>query len=437
MGSNLFFKRLRNRARIYLSSSYVKNIAVLATGTGIGQLIGILTSPVVRRLFSPENYGVFAVITSLTSLLLPLISLGYIQAIMLPKDKLGAIRVIALCARISFLLISLILLIFLFFSRPIAISLGIKEYSYFLYFIPVFLLGRIIYMILYNFNSREKLYKQISASQIYQSVSGPVVNIIMGLLNFTKIGLFIGNIFSNWIGIGRLLKSVDRDFLSQELRNKSALFGTLKRYKRFPLFGLPATLANVASVQVIDIFLSVSFSVGLLGQYAFGKLLLNLPLVFMGKSISQVYYQQSVENKKNNTKNLKLFAKTVGMLVLISIPMFLIMYFLIEDVVRFVYGEKWLDASKMMKVLMPFFAMRFVSSSVSNTLFTYEKQNFNLYINITLLIAVISLIFFSQYLNFEFMQFLVYYTIVFTILYFLFILLYYFIIKSNDAKISK
>ncbi len=429
-------KRMRSRLGELLKSSYVKNILILAGGTGAAQFLGIITSPIVRRLFSPEDFGLLAVVNSVTTILLPLVSIGYIQAIMLPKSNKTALQMIWICIRLSLIVVGIALMLLVFFRERFADFLGISEYSYYLFFIPVFLLGKNLYQILYNYNSREKKYKDISKTQVSIALSAPLVNIVTGLLKQTSYGLFLGGLVSSWVGIGRLMKNVNIAGLRKAIGKDSRLRETMKRYRRFPMFGMPATIANVASVQVIDIFLSAAFSIGLLGQYALGKMLLNLPLIFMGKSFSQVYYQQSVENKKNDRSNLGLFRKTVGMLSAIAIPIFVLLYFVIEWLIEFVYGAQWIEAAFMMKVLMPFFAIRFVSSSVSNTLFTYEKQNYNLYINLLLLFTISALIFISKSNDYEFLEFLSLYSVVFSVLYFLFILLYYFIIVSHDRKVS-
>jgi O-antigen/teichoic acid export membrane protein len=48
---------------------YGKNIATLAAGTAIGQSIATLASPVLTRLYSPSDFGVFAVYASIIGII--------------------------------------------------------------------------------------------------------------------------------------------------------------------------------------------------------------------------------------------------------------------------------------------------------------------------------------------------------------------------------
>lgn len=45
-------------------SSFARNVAVLAGGTAVGQAIVVLASPILTRLYTPEDFGVLAVYTS-------------------------------------------------------------------------------------------------------------------------------------------------------------------------------------------------------------------------------------------------------------------------------------------------------------------------------------------------------------------------------------
>ena len=69
------------------SSIFLKNVSKLALGTGIAQLITILISPVLTRLFLPEQYGIFALYVSLITILSVFSTCRYEFAIVLPKSK--------------------------------------------------------------------------------------------------------------------------------------------------------------------------------------------------------------------------------------------------------------------------------------------------------------------------------------------------------------
>lgn len=69
-------------------SSFARSVAVLAGGTAAGQAIVVLASPIITRLYTPEDFGVLAVYSSLLGILSTVAALRYELAIPLSeKDE--------------------------------------------------------------------------------------------------------------------------------------------------------------------------------------------------------------------------------------------------------------------------------------------------------------------------------------------------------------
>ena len=73
-------------------SSFVKNVLVVMSGTAVAQAIGFALSPIISRLFSPSDFGVFGSFNSVSTIIAAGATLEYTQAIMLPKEKEDAIN---------------------------------------------------------------------------------------------------------------------------------------------------------------------------------------------------------------------------------------------------------------------------------------------------------------------------------------------------------
>ena len=52
--------------RFKIKSDFIKNILELATGTSIAQFIPILISPILTRIYTPEDFGLFALFIAIT-----------------------------------------------------------------------------------------------------------------------------------------------------------------------------------------------------------------------------------------------------------------------------------------------------------------------------------------------------------------------------------
>ena len=70
-----------------LKNSFLKNIVLVVSGTALAQLISILFTPILTRLYSPESFGVLGSFNAILSFILPLAALNYPASIVLAKDN--------------------------------------------------------------------------------------------------------------------------------------------------------------------------------------------------------------------------------------------------------------------------------------------------------------------------------------------------------------
>ncbi|MGQ9623675.1 MAG: lipopolysaccharide biosynthesis protein, partial [Candidatus Caldatribacteriaceae bacterium] len=74
-----------------------RSVLLLAGGTALGQAVTVLVSPILTRLYSPEDFGVFGVYASLLGIVAVIASLRYEYAIPLPEEDETAANILALC----------------------------------------------------------------------------------------------------------------------------------------------------------------------------------------------------------------------------------------------------------------------------------------------------------------------------------------------------
>src|SRR5450759_1384511 len=79
--------RLRRHSAKLKPSTFVKNVLVVMTGTALAQTLGFALSPVISRLFTPSEFGVFGSFGAVPGVVSAGATLEYTQAIMLPKER--------------------------------------------------------------------------------------------------------------------------------------------------------------------------------------------------------------------------------------------------------------------------------------------------------------------------------------------------------------
>jgi O-antigen/teichoic acid export membrane protein len=379
------------------------------TGTTIAQAIPIAMSPILTRLYTPDDFGVFALFLAIISILGSVASGRYEFAIMLPERDEDAINIVALGLIITLLLTLILFMIIIFFHNPIVAVLGDSRIEGWLYFVPlaVFLIG--FFNVLNYYNTRKKYYKDISSSKIVKAVIMAIVQITVGSVKGGVSGLISGQILSQVFANWQLFKNIIKDKVLLSFISLKNIWSQCKKYKDFPKFSIWSGLSNTLSVHLTNILVSTFFSVATLGFYSLVQKVLGMPSALIGSSIGQVFFQEATEEKLRTGKAIVIFMNIIKKVTMIGLISFGLLYFIVEDLFSFVFGEEWRIAGTYAQILMPLFFIRFISSTVSAIYDIFDGLKIELIWQITLLIGVVSILYFFK--ESDFTEFLTYFSI--------------------------
>jgi len=424
----LFYERNEKMLKI-LKSEFSKNIITLLSGTVIAQAIPIAVMPILSRIYAPEDFGILAVFVSFTSVIGAIANARYEMAIVLPKEERDALALVLLGASIAFVFSVVFLAVVVVWGDFIAQLTKTPAIAPWLYFIPfsIFFIG--LFNVLNYYNTRTKHFKIIARANVFKTLGLSVVNIFVGLLKQGPLGLILGQVFSFFFGNYRLSKTV----LEQKETIKSLQIEDLKRvakrYRNFPQLSMPSIFANVLSVNLTNLFTTTLFDIRTLGFYSMANRILGIPTVFIGQAFGQVYMQEASSSRQKTGEAYKIFKSTLIKLVLISLPVFVLLYFFSEELFVLFLGEKWRVAGVYARVLVPLFWMRFITAPLSLTNIVFEKQKIALFWQLGLLLLTLIIFLVVYYEHYSFFSFMYLYVIVLA-LYYVFLL----VIVNNVAK---
>ena len=408
-------------------SEFSRNVLTLMTGTTIAQAIPIAISPILTRIYTPENFGVFAIFIAISSIFGSIANARYEQAIMLPKKDEDAINIFALSFIITIILSLLLLICVVVINNFYTELIDNKEILFWLYFIPLSVLLTGVYNILNYFNNRKQNYSDIANATITKSIVSATIQLLFGLLKSGVMGLIGGQLISNFFANLKLIKNITNEKELLFSIKKLKLIAVAKKYRNFPKYSLLAVLANTFSVHFTNILISSFYSISTLGFYSLVQRVLGMPTALIGGAIGQVFFQEATKEKQRTGKITHTFTSTFIKLLVLGFPTFGILFFIIEDLFALVFGEEWRIAGVYAKVVIPLFFIKFISSTLSKTLIIFEKQKSELLINLLLISTSILLLLFFNNFN----QFLHYFTICMSLNYFLFLLYYHKLSKGN------
>jgi len=337
------------------------------TGTVAGQLIPVLASPLLARLYSSEQFGVLALYMGVSTLFVLIAGGRYEMAIVLPLEKRKALNIVGLSLTIT-LGMTLLSFLLMYFLREI-FSGWFREsmLNYYLLFIPlsVFFMG--IYQTLYNWALREKKFKIISTSRILQSVIGVVVTIVLAYSDYLIHGLIFGFIAGQIAGsVFICLSILPSGTIQWNLIHKAEMKAAAIEYKNFPMISTAHVMLDSFQSYGLIFLLSLLFGNVVLGWYSFSYRILRAPLAFIGAAFSQVLFQQMSEMKNNSISFKPLVTLTIKRIFFIGLPFFLILILFAPLIFKFLFGTEWESAGRLAQIMVPWLFLNFLCSPISH-----------------------------------------------------------------------
>ena len=360
-------------------ASFVSDVLTLAGGTTFAQILTILAAPVLTRLYGPEDFGVWALYISITSIISVIACLRYDYSIMLPESDKEAVNLLGLSFLAIFVVTGLTIPFIWYFEPQIIDLLNAPQIGNYLWLVPPFVFVNGVFLALNQWNSRTKLFKRLSFSKVSSSVSTTATQITLGLAEHppTAIGLIGGSLAGQSIAtfvLGGQIWRDDRHLIAKGLSWRKAYEGAI-RHRNLPLIDSWSALMNSISWQLPAFLLSAFFAPAVVGFYSLGFRLLQLPMSFIGGSISQVFYQRASRAVSEGTLNV-LVESVFRMLVIIGMFPILILTIVGGDVFTVIFGRAWTEAGVYAQILSLWAFIWFISSPLSTIYLVVEEHHF-------------------------------------------------------------
>lgn len=426
-------KRFINK---FLRSEFTRNVTFVSAGTAFSQLLGVLLSPVITRLFTPEEFGSFMFYNSFIGVASIIGTLKYEQSIPIARNKSTVYNLLFFCFLLSVLSSVLLLLVMVFFGEIIAESIDWKAPVSFLLLFPIGLFLSNSYNTLMQWSFKRKHFKANSFTKIaFFGVQGGG-QIIFGLLKITSIGLIIGNLAGRLTAVFLFVRKL---FLSekgwQSYLSARKIKWVAKRYIKFPYLILPSQLLSKFGQELPVFFLTFYFvGTGSVGQYTIANLIINTPILLIGTAIGDVFYSEASNTGMEQPERLlKLSNKLLKKLILIGIVPLLIFFFLSPTLFTFFFGEQWYEAGRLAQIISVLGFIRLVLTPISRVFASFERHTLALSTNIFRVFMAGLAFVISYYSNMNIFDTLIMYTIAMSTVY---IVTYLFARKVIKDQIS-
>lgn len=338
----------------FLKSKFLRSIILVVTGTAFAQLISILFTPILTRLYSPESFGLLGSFNAIISFVLPIAALNYPSSIVLAQNETEKNNIVKLSLLIVILTSSICSLVILTNKQEILNLINVEALSNLLQFIPVAMVFYVLSSIAEQTTIRDHKFKLYAKVSTFHSLILNTSKYILGLIWPTAKSLIIVTTIGYIARALMLAVGLRRDLNKDKTLNKqdgfhvnlSELKLTAKKYKDFPLYRTPQIIINSFSQNLPVLMLASYFGASSAGFFTLSRMVLAAPVALIGQSVSTVFYPKFHKTYYSKENCFKLLLKTnLSLLTLGSIPLG-ILIFIAPWLFAILFGDEWRSAGE-------------------------------------------------------------------------------------------
>lgn len=362
----------------------------------VGQLVTLASYPLVTRLFSPADFGLYNVFYSYVEVLVILTTGKYELAFPLAADE-GEARALLRyahrrCAVVSTALITIVAALLLFNALPGkthtlgAIALLIPA--------VVFFMARVrIHSFLFN---RYQCYRPIATSAVVQGAATSGLKVLSGFLSrllpvLTKLGLPLATVLGQAAAdLSYRLRMHRLPVAKQPAPSPAAVRAAAHKFRNFPLYVLPKDLINSFSANMPLIWLAVYFDNALIGLFSLALTFTFRPINLVSNDMERVLYVRV----NNRVKARQLVGREMFRFLLrvnlLALPVAALVFCFAEPLFVWVFGGEWAGCGFYVRWLLPwcFVSFSLMMLTFIPNIFSTQRTEFYFYLVLLLLRAV-------------------------------------------------
>lgn len=372
------------------ASHFVRNVVMVGGGIAAAQTIAFAFMPFLTRLYGPEAFGIAAAFAAIVSIVTPIATMGYANAIVMPvadDDASAVVRLSLVCC--AFIVVVSLIVIHL--GKPwLARWVGMQNTPYMLYLVPVSLLISAFLSVAGQAAIRESLFKAKACAYVESTVLTNISKLVGGLVAPTGLVLIVLVLVGQMTNFVMQMWRVPRTGVLKPSNwfGFDGIRAAAVSQRDFAIYRMPQSILNAASMGLPIILLSSLFGASFAGQYSLSVLVLGAPSMLLGKAVGEVFYPKITRAiTAQSPQAVTLLIKVTVVLLAVGIVPFGIVFFWGEYIFSIVFGAEWALAGRYSQWVSLWFLAALVSGASIAALPALHLQRFLLMREV---IAVIS-----------------------------------------------
>ncbi|MGA4670824.1 lipopolysaccharide biosynthesis protein [Propionibacteriaceae bacterium Y1923] len=359
---------------------FLKHVLTLMTGTASAQVLQFVAMIFVGRLFTDTEFGVYVLVMSAVSAIVPVAAGRYELAVVLPERDNDARQLLRLSTWIN-VGISLVTIVVMLVISPWLAHVMTDQAQpdaatteaslrFWLYFTGpmVFLVTQLGVMSYWL--TRTKNFRQVAQNKIYQSVSVSGLQVGTGFIGMGVSGLVIATIAGYSASLWNLLRNTKGQYrITGETASKREV---ARRYWKMPVLNGPNALVDSVRLNGINALVGANYAAGPVGQFGMAWRLLQAPMGLINAAVAQVFFQRLATVKRGDM--VRIVRQAIVRSAVVGIIPFALIWALGPWILPFVLGQQWELAGEISRVLVPWLYLNFITSPISTVFVTVQRQ---------------------------------------------------------------
>lgn len=345
------------------------------TGRVVAAGLSLALTPVVARLYAPDDFGIAALYLALAAVASEVASLRYESAIALPKEDREALQVTVLAYRLlpAF---SLLLLCVIAVLAGFDWLGGLASLGGWIWLLPVTVLLMSAQDVQESWLSRHLRFGDVSRSVVADVSVGQASRIAFGLVSGSSVfGLIIGQlcgVVTRLFIQGRAgFESVRAVFRAADWRE---LRSVATRYSDFARLNAPAGLLYSVTQNLPVLLFGTMFSPAAAGLFAMANRLSKLPVQIVAMSVRRAFIQRAASIHNEGRALRRAYVLTsLGLLAMGALPS-LAIWLYGQPLLGWLLGAKWIDAGRYLEIIAPWVLSAWVSAPCNAVFIVLRRQ---------------------------------------------------------------
>ncbi|WP_203568890.1 lipopolysaccharide biosynthesis protein [Aestuariimicrobium ganziense] len=350
-------------------STFLRHVLTLMTGTAVAQLIPLAARPILSRMYTDHEFGIYSLYLSLTAAFVTIGALRYDVAVVMPEKDADARGLVRLATRLALASGAVATVVLSVFAGTIAGWMRRPDLAPFLPAVGVLVIAMTQISSRQYWLNRRRRYKEMARNRMGQALGTNVVQIGAGFASTGVWGLVLGSLAGQWFSALNLWRLTRRETAPQPGDSARAM---AKEYRKMPLVNGPNAVVDTVRVNGINVLTGAFFSGAILGQFAQAWQLLQMPMGLINGALSQVFYQRLATTRRGQM--FTVVRSAILRSLAVGVVPFGLIWWLAPWLFPFVLGGQWHLAGRIARVLVPWLYLNFVTSPVSLLFVTIKRQ---------------------------------------------------------------